>query len=71
MLAPHPPGGAHHRGFSGVGVEKVSQKVFDEEALQALRGIPDVKESFESGNVKDDLQPNIWLPEDKLPGFRG
>jgi hypothetical protein len=29
-----------------------------------------VKESFESGNVDDEMQPNIWLPEEKLPGFR-
>lgn len=31
---------------------------------------PDYKESFECGNVMDEAQPNIWLPEDKLPGFR-
>ncbi|KAF2663442.1 thymine dioxygenase [Microthyrium microscopicum] len=70
MLAPHPPGGSHHRGYSGVGLEKVTQNVFSEEDLEALRQIPDVKESFESGNVDDEQQPNIWLPEDKLPGFR-
>jgi isopenicillin N synthase-like dioxygenase len=70
LLAPHPPGGAHHRGYSGLGVEKVSQDVFDAEALAALKTVPDVKESFESGNVVDELQPNIWPPEDVLPGFR-
>ena len=70
MLAPHPPGGKHHRGYSGIGREKVSQNVFDRDAIQDLRKTPDVKESFESGNVKDEFQPNIWLPEDKLPGFR-
>jgi isopenicillin N synthase-like dioxygenase len=32
--------------------------------------VPDYKESYESGNVDDESQPNIWLPEDKLPGFR-
>jgi isopenicillin N synthase-like dioxygenase len=48
----------------------VSQNVFDEKDLEALRQVPDVKESFESGNVNDDSQPNIWLPEDKLPGFQ-
>jgi isopenicillin N synthase-like dioxygenase len=26
MLAPHPPGGSHHRGYSAVGVEKVVGK---------------------------------------------
>ncbi|KAF2419758.1 Clavaminate synthase-like protein [Tothia fuscella] len=69
-LAPHPPGGAHHRGYSGLGVEKVSQNIFDEAELNKLRSIPDYKESFESGNVNDESQPNIWLPEDVLHGFR-
>jgi hypothetical protein len=32
--------------------------VFDEEEIAALR------------NEKDADQPNIWLPEDALPGFR-
>ena len=49
----------------------MSQNVFDEADLKALRAIPDVKESFESGNVDDETQPNIWLPEEVLPGFRG
>jgi hypothetical protein len=71
LLAPHPLGGSHHRGYSGLGVEKVSQNVFDEEEIEKLRSIPDVKESFESGNVVDETQPNIWLPEQELPGFRG
>ena len=31
---------------------------------------PDVKESFESGREDDAQMPNIWLPEDVLPGFR-
>ncbi|KAK3052439.1 hypothetical protein LTS18_012290, partial [Coniosporium uncinatum] len=70
LLAPHPPGGAHHRGYSGLGEEKVSQNVFDKEQITELRQVPDVKESFESGNVHDKAQPNIWVPEDKLPGFQ-
>lgn len=72
-LAPHPPGGSHHRGYSGLGLEKsfkVSRNGLDAEAIEALRNVPDVKESFESGNVDDEAQPNIWLPEDNLPGFR-
>ncbi|GME51075.1 hypothetical protein GTA08_BOTSDO04024 [Neofusicoccum parvum] len=70
MLAPHPPGGSHHRGYSGVGIEKVSQHVFDADDIQTLRQVPDVKESYETGNTTDQRQPNIWLPDDKLPGFR-
>jgi hypothetical protein len=71
LLAPHPPGGSHHRGYSGVGVEKVSQNIFDKDDIKALRSIPDFKESFESGNINDKMQPNIWLPEEVLPGFKG
>jgi isopenicillin N synthase-like dioxygenase len=71
MLAPHPPGGSHHRGYSAPGLEKVSQNIYDESELAALRAsMPDVKETFESGNIHDKNQPNIWLPEDALPGFR-
>lgn len=70
MLAPHPPGGSHHRGYSAPGVEKVSQHQYDANELAKLRDSPDYKESFECGNVNDDAQPNIWLPEDKLPGFK-
>ena len=70
MLAPHPPGGSHHRGYSGISQEKVTQNVFDKEEIADLRQIPDVKETYESGNVDDEAQPNIWLPEEKLPGFR-
>jgi isopenicillin N synthase-like dioxygenase len=70
MLAPHPPGGSHHRGYSAPGVEKVSQHEYDANELNKLRDVPDFKESFESGNVNDDAQPNIWLPEEELPGFR-
>ncbi|OJD35885.1 flavonol synthase flavanone 3-hydroxylase [Diplodia corticola] len=70
-LAPHPPGGSHHRGYSAPGVEKVSQHVFDDAAaIAALRRVPDYKESYETGNEADARQPNIWLPDDALPGFR-
>jgi isopenicillin N synthase-like dioxygenase len=32
--------------------------------------VPDYKESYESGNPHDTSQPNIWLPESALPGFK-
>ncbi|KAL6705325.1 hypothetical protein ACN47E_007135 [Coniothyrium glycines] len=70
MLAPHPPGGAHHRGYSAPGLEKVSQHEYDASELSKLRNVPDYKESFECGNASDAAQPNIWLPEHTLPGFR-
>jgi 2OG-Fe(II) oxygenase superfamily len=44
--------------------------VFSAEEIASLRGTPDVKESFESGNGNDTEQPNIWLPDELLPGFR-
>ncbi|OCH91839.1 thymine dioxygenase [Obba rivulosa] len=71
MLAPHPSSGTHHRGYSAPGAEKVTQHVYDSAELAKIRGkAPDVKESFESGREDDIVQPNIWLPEDALPGFR-
>ncbi|KAF9524323.1 hypothetical protein CPB83DRAFT_909982 [Crepidotus variabilis] len=68
--APHPPGGTHHRGYSAIGLEKVSQQVYDKKELEELRAVSDVKESFESGNPDDETQPNIWLDEEDIPGFR-
>jgi isopenicillin N synthase-like dioxygenase len=70
MKAPHPPGGSHHRGYSAPGLEKVSQHTYDANELAKAREIPDYKESFESGNTNDASQPNIWLPDSYLPGFR-
>jgi hypothetical protein len=39
MLAPHPPGGSHHRGYSAPGVEKVSQHEYGEEEIRKLREV--------------------------------
>ena len=50
MLAPHPPGGAIHRGYSWPGFEKVTQTFGDEEnrdeLKKDLRSISDVKVNF-------------------------
>ncbi|KAG8529083.1 uncharacterized protein KY384_005718 [Bacidia gigantensis] len=74
MLAPHPPGFAVHRGYSWPGLEKVSNAMGDEEdkdeEIDKLRSVSDVKESYEIGSEDNKQQPNIWLPEDVLPGFR-
>ncbi|KAH9891654.1 thymine dioxygenase [Cubamyces lactineus] len=72
LLAPHPPSGTHHRGYSAPGVEKVTQHVYDEEDLKNIRtNVPDVKESFECGWEENVSMPNIWLPDDHiLPGFK-
>ncbi|KIV84345.1 hypothetical protein PV11_00129 [Exophiala sideris] len=68
--APHPPYGWWHRGYSGVGREKVVQMVYDQESIADLRKVPDFKESFELGREDDEHTPNIWFPEETLPGFR-
>ncbi|KAI3326756.1 thymine dioxygenase [Xylariaceae sp. AK1471] len=75
MLAPHPPGPNVHRGYSWPGLEKVSQVIYadgEEEELKQIeeRGVSDVKESYEIGSEDLVQQPNVWLPEDVLPGFR-
>ena len=47
MLAPHPPGGAVHRGYSWPGFEKITQTFGDEadreDLKKKLRSIADVK----------------------------
>lgn len=75
MLAPHPPGPNIHRGYSWPGLEKVSQYVHQEdkdsdEEDEQLRQVQDCKESYEIGSETFAGQPNQWLPEDVLPGFR-
>lgn len=75
MLAPHPPGPNVHRGYSWPGLEKVSQYIHkegeDSDAEdEALRQVQDCKESYEIGSETLAAQPNQWLPEDVLPGFR-
>ena len=74
MQAPHPPGPEVHRGYSYPGLEKVSQylggKEDDAEVGEQLREVEDCHESYEIGSQDDKLQPNVWLPENTLPGFR-
>ncbi|KAI5816114.1 hypothetical protein BZA77DRAFT_313673 [Pyronema omphalodes] len=67
LLAPHPDSGTHHRGYSSVGREKVS--------LYPGAGNYDIpvfeyRESFDIGREDDPIQPNIWPPEEILPGFK-
>ncbi|PHH92044.1 hypothetical protein CDD83_9162 [Cordyceps sp. RAO-2017] len=68
--APHPPYGWHHRGYSGIGLEKASQDIFDRKAAGLKAKIPDIKESFEVGSDDNLRMPNIWPPEEDIPGFR-
>ncbi|EQL01805.1 hypothetical protein G6O67_003492 [Ophiocordyceps sinensis] len=68
--APHPPQGWHHRGYSGVGLEKTSQMLFDQDDISESRKVPDCKESFEIGSDDNPRMANIWPPEDDIPGLR-
>ncbi|TGJ78469.1 hypothetical protein E0Z10_g10293 [Xylaria hypoxylon] len=81
MKAPHPPGPIPHRGYSGVGKEKVYSKddvlskAGEGDVSQRLRKISDFKliteqESYEIGSESDPFQQNIWLPEAVFPTFR-
>ncbi|KAE8147023.1 hypothetical protein BDV25DRAFT_161235 [Aspergillus avenaceus] len=73
MKAPHPEGWTIHRGYSWPGLEKVSQTMSlgdDEEANQKLREVKDVKEVYDIGSDENTEQPNQWLPDEALPGFR-
>lgn len=53
-----------------MGREKVVQMVYDKKSIDNLRKCPDFKESFELGREDDERTPNIWFPEEVLPGFR-
>ncbi|KDQ14484.1 hypothetical protein BOTBODRAFT_32614 [Botryobasidium botryosum FD-172 SS1] len=71
MLAPHPPSGTHHRGYSAPHTEKVVQHLYDKDEIAASRAKAlDFKENFEVGREEDELMPNIWLPDGILPGFK-
>ena len=71
MQAPHPDGPEVHRGYSYPGLEKVSNYMDgDESAGEKLRQVTDCKESYEVGSEQNADQPNVWLPEETLPGFR-
>lgn len=76
MKAPHPPGSSPHRGYSHPGLEKVYSKqdaeddAVEESQGRSLRQVMDFKESYEIGSEENPAQPNIWLPEEVLPGFR-
>ncbi|KAK0655737.1 hypothetical protein B0T16DRAFT_499786, partial [Cercophora newfieldiana] len=64
MKAPHPDGPMPHRGYSGIGKEKVYARG------EKGEGAREMKESYEIGSQHDDQQQNIWLPNDVLPGFQ-
>ncbi|KAL8283650.1 hypothetical protein RQP46_005445 [Phenoliferia psychrophenolica] len=60
--APHPPEGWKHRGYSGVGLEKISKvDAVNKGEAQPLDSLPDFKESFDFGTEGDPTLENVWL----------
>ncbi|KAJ7216338.1 hypothetical protein GGX14DRAFT_533796 [Mycena pura] len=71
QLAPHPPSGAHHRGYSSPGQEKVLNFTIDGDIVAPARpGAPEAREHFDCGHEGNDDTPNVWLPDGVLPGFK-
>lgn len=72
LKAPHPAEATHHRGYSSVGQEKVSLYPDPITGAMASFGATfECKESFDMGRDENDsLTPNIWPPDDLVPGFR-
>jgi len=72
MKAPHPDGWAVHRGYSWPDREKVSHITTekDEDQRAKITEALEYKESYDMGSDKNGDQPNQWLPDEVLPGFR-
>ena len=74
LKAPHPAEAWHHRGYSTVGQEKVSLYPDPITGVMSSSGAAptfECKESFDIGRDENDsLTPNIWPPDDLVPGFR-
>ncbi|KAG4438374.1 hypothetical protein IFR05_006136 [Cadophora sp. M221] len=63
--AAHPHGSMIYRGYSKLGHETV-QAIEGEK----FEGVPDFTESYAMGSDDNPEQPNIWINELTLPGFR-
>ncbi|RAQ76921.1 leucoanthocyanidin dioxygenase, partial [Aspergillus flavus] len=70
MLAKHPPQANPNRGYCYVGQESISSISGYEKGLPQGRFVRDIKETVDFGSPRDELVDNIWVPEEKLPGFR-
>jgi len=72
MKAKHPPEGWKHRGYSAVGMEKVSESLtLSPDRISSHASTRDLKESFDMGSDAHTARlENVWVPEEDLPGFR-
>ncbi|PHH79461.1 hypothetical protein CDD82_2380 [Ophiocordyceps australis] len=58
------------RGYSGIGLEKTSQDIFQTDKAANKEFIPDCKESYEMGSELNTRIVNIWPDEQDIAGFR-
>ncbi|KAJ6091602.1 hypothetical protein N7467_003571 [Penicillium canescens] len=70
MTAKHPPQANPNRGYSFVGQESVGSISGYEKGLAQGKSVRDIKETLDIGSAYDDLVDNIWIADEKLPGFR-
>ncbi|KAJ5953353.1 leucoanthocyanidin dioxygenase [Penicillium verhagenii] len=70
MIAKHPPMANPNRGYCYVGQESISTISGYEKGLPQGKFVRDIKETVDFGSPRDLLVNNIWVPEEKLPGFR-
>ncbi|KAL4953910.1 hypothetical protein BDW69DRAFT_194470 [Aspergillus filifer] len=57
-------------GFVRIINHSIPETILDETFGRKLREVPDVKEVYDIGSENDKGQPNQWLPEPTIPGFR-
>lgn len=61
------------RGYSPIGMEKITQDVKSEEEVLKLRQVEDVRDMFDFGPDKGPgatREPNVWPAEEAIPGFK-
>ncbi|CAI7649217.1 unnamed protein product [Penicillium discolor] len=70
MTAKHPPEANPNRGYSYVGQESISSISGYDKGLPQGKSVRDIKETLDMGSPHDNLVDNIWVTDEKLPGFR-
>lgn len=57
-------------GYSAPGSEKIIRYDDNEKESDPTIGRGGARETFDVGSENDESMPNIWLPEETLPGFK-
>ncbi|GAM84982.1 hypothetical protein ANO11243_029850 [Dothideomycetidae sp. 11243] len=68
--AKHPEAPNPHRGYSGVGQEKISAITGFEKGERSEVRAAELRESWDQGPADDELYANRWMPDEDLPGYR-